>query len=117
MLVLIVGLVSTAQLLAVSAVALADAGVVTAATLDAEDVLDELAAAGFAAPALQVSATDTLGADVDGYVNHSAAGRTRRWQIEEGPVAGTRVVRVRVLSPGARRYGGHIELRSMVRRP
>ena len=40
----------------------------------------------------------------------------RRWRIEEGPVAGTRVVSVRVLSQGARRYGGDIELRSMVRR-
>ena len=116
MLVLIIGLVATAHLLAVSTVAHADASTVTSATLDAQDKLDELLAAGFAAPPLQIVAPNTLAADVADHFDRTAAGRTRRWRVDAGPVAGTRIVRVLVLSPQPRGATGRVELVSMLRR-
>jgi hypothetical protein len=115
MLVLIIGLVAVAQLLVVATVARADAAATTGATLDAQDKLEELVATGFASPALQVTTTDTLTADVADYFDRSAAGRTRRWRVEAGPVAGTRIVRVRVVDPAFGRSGARAELLSMVR--
>jgi len=116
MLVLIVGLVATAQLLVVSTTARTDAGAVTTATLDAQDKLEELLAAGFSAPELRVGTIDTLATDVPGAFDRTAAGRTRRWRVDAGPVADTRLVRVLVLSPRARAPGGRVELLSLVRR-
>jgi type II secretory pathway pseudopilin PulG len=116
MLVLIVGLVSMAQLLAVSTAALAGAGAVTGATLDAHDKLEELLASGFSGAALAVSTVDTLAADVPGHFDRTAAGRTRRWRVDEGPGADIRFVRVLVMRPGLGRLGGRVELVSMVRR-
>ena len=55
--------------------------------------------------------------DVDGHVDRSPGGRTRRWQVAAGPTGHTRLVRVRVLDPGARRYGGRVELSTIVRLP
>jgi type II secretory pathway pseudopilin PulG len=116
MLVLIIGLVAVAQLLVVATVARADAAATTGATLDAQDKLEELVATGLASPALQVTTTDTLTANVADYFDRTAAGRTRRWRVEAGPVAGTRIVRVRVLDPTFGRFGARAELLSMVRR-
>jgi hypothetical protein len=113
MVVLTGGLVSTAHLLAVSTVTHADAAAVTGATLDAQEKLEDLLAAG---PALQVSGVDSLNADVADLFDRAASGRTRRWRVDAGPVADTRIVRVLVLGPQPRRYGGRVELVSMVRR-
>ena len=116
MLVLVIGLVAMAQLLVVSTLAHADAAAATGATLDAQNKLEELLAAGFDTPALQVAGTATLTANVTGYFDRTVAGRIRRWQVDAGPVASTRIVRVRVLDRAARRFGARVELRSMVRR-
>ena len=117
MLVLIIGLVAMAQLLVVSTLAHADAAAATGATIDAQNKLEELLAAGFDTPALQLAGTATLTTDVTGYFDRTPAGRTRRWQVDAGPVAGTRVVRVRVMDRASRRFGARVELLSLVRRP
>ena len=101
--VLTVGLVGMAQLLAVSTVMHSDARLLTRSTFTAKTKFDELAKLAFAtAPAIQIGGS--LTANVANYNDTPAPGVTRRWVVVAGPTADTRLVTVRVINPGARQF-------------
>ena len=113
-LVLVVGLVSVAQLLAVSVVMNSDARSATSATQQAQTKIDELMKASFTTPAVQINAADTLSSNVANYFDTPAAGITRRWQVTAGP-SNTRKVTVRVLASRGRLYGNKVEMTTIIR--
>ena len=118
MLVLTVGLVSMAQLLAMSTMRHHDAREVSRATELAHAKLDELMTLNLTtAPAVQITpdGPDSLTADVGGYFDMPDAGVTRRWRVKAGPVANTRLVTVRVVNVRARQYGATIDLTTIIR--
>jgi prepilin-type N-terminal cleavage/methylation domain-containing protein len=114
MLVLVVGLLSVAQLLAVSIVMNSDARSATSATLQAQTKVDELMKTSFTAPMVQINAADTLSSNVANYFDTPTAGITRRWQVTAGP-SGTRTVTVRVLAARGRVYGRSVEMTTRIR--
>lgn len=99
--ILLVGLVGGAQMLAVTVQMHQLARGSTDATRLASTKVEELAKLNFAtAPAVQVSpeAPDPLVQNVANYFDTTATGDfTRRWRVAAGPVAGTRLVTVRVV--------------------
>ena len=108
--VLTVGLVSMAELLAVS-VRMHQLGrnSTTAARL-AQDKFEEMMKMNFATnPAIQVSGSDTLASNVTNYFDAPAdTGYTRRWFVQAGPNANpcTRTVTVRVIPANPDRRAG-----------
>jgi hypothetical protein len=96
-----VGLVAMAELLAVSVRMHQLGRSSTTATRLAQDKFEEMMKMNFATnPAIQVSGTDTLAADVANYFDAPAGtGYTRRWFVQPGPNGNTRLrlVTVRVL--------------------
>ena len=101
--VMTVGLVGMAQLLAVSTMMHSDARQLTGSTYAAQSKFDELAKLAFAtAPAVQIGGS--LTANVANYNDSPAPGVTRRWVVAAGPTADTRLVTVRVVNPGARQF-------------
>jgi prepilin-type N-terminal cleavage/methylation domain-containing protein len=105
-LVLTVGLVSLAQLVSTTVVLHADARLYSLAARQAELKLDELMKMNLAiAPAVQITPAnpDSLEQNVANYFDAPAAGITRRWRVQAGPVANTRVVTVRVINAGLAR--------------
>lgn len=101
MVIMMVGLVAVAQLLAVSVQTHLLGRRTSEASLLATAKLEELAKLNHTtAAAIQISPTspDPLTANVADYFDQSD-GYTRRWQVTAGPAAGTRQVTVRVLPP------------------
>ena len=113
MLVLMIGLVGVAQLLAVSIFMHADAREATTATGFAQAKIDQLMKLNFTAPEVQLAGS--LTSDVANHFDTPAQSVTRRWSVANGPAAGTRLVTVRVLNARARRYGRQIDLTTVVR--
>ena len=104
MVIMMVGLVAVAQLLAVSVQTHLLGRRTSEASLLATDKIEELSKLNHAsAAAIQISPTtpDPLTSDVANYFDQ-ADGYTRRWQVTAGPAAGTRRVTVRVLPPANR---------------
>jgi hypothetical protein len=68
-------------------------------------------------PAIQVSATDTLGSNVANYFDVPAnSGYTRRWFVQAGPTPVLRVVTVRVLPDSRdRRVGDDFVVTTVLR--
>jgi prepilin-type N-terminal cleavage/methylation domain-containing protein len=99
MVIMMVGLVAVAQLLAVSVHSHTLGRQTSQASLLATAKFDELAKLNHAtAAAIQISGgVDTLGANVANYFDQPAGGYIRRWQVLAGPAPGTRRVTVRVL--------------------
>ena len=99
MLVFLVGSVTVAQSLAISSRMHLQARNTTEATRLAEGKFGELMKLDFAAdPAIQITAVDSLNANVANYFDTLIAGAvTRRWQVQAGPTANTRLVTVRVI--------------------
>lgn len=100
-LVLIIGIVSLAQLQAMTTLMHARARSVSASTQQAQAKIDELVKLNHAtAPAVQVTPTnpDSLTTNVNNYFDTPAVGVTRRWRVQAGPVANTRVLTVRVIN-------------------
>jgi Tfp pilus assembly protein PilV len=114
-LVLVVGLVGVAQLLAVSMLMNTDAREATRSTEQAQMKVDELMKTSFTAPSVQINMADTLSSNVTNYFDTPAADVIRRWQVTAGP-SDTRTVTVRVLSSRARKYGRSIEMTTRIRR-
>jgi prepilin-type N-terminal cleavage/methylation domain-containing protein len=112
--VLTTGLVGVAHLMAVSVSMNTDSRFVTNATEQAQAKIDELMKSNFTAPSLQISATDTLAANVTNYFDTSGPNVTRRWRVVAGP-SGTRTVTVRVLDTRARLSGRTTEITTMLR--
>ena len=118
MLVVVIGLVSMAQLMAVAMRMHADAREASAATQLAYAKLGELMAMNpSTAAAVQITPanTNSLTDNVPGYFDHPEIGITRRWKVEAGPVGTTRLVTVRVINLRARQYGSLIELTTIIR--
>jgi Tfp pilus assembly protein PilV len=113
-LVLAVGLVGLAQLLAVATRMHSDARQATTATLFAQTKIDELMKLNMSlASATMVGGS--LTADVADHFDSPQAGLTRRWLIANGPVANTRYVTVRVDNKGGRLYGGREQVTTVLR--
>src|SRR5688500_7923149 len=98
MVIMMVGLVAVAQLLAVSVHTHLLGRRTSESSLLAADKLEELAKLNHAtAAAVQITpvSPDSLTTSVANYFDQ-VDGYTRRWQVTAGPVAGTRRVTVRV---------------------
>ncbi len=118
-LLLTIGLIGTAELLAISLRLHQLAQGTTEATRHAQAKVEELMKAKFATtPAIQITAGDSLGANVANYFDVPAAGYTRRWRVEAGPGANPnlRKLTVRVIPALAdRRTTTEVRLTSLVR--
>jgi Tfp pilus assembly protein PilV len=108
--------VAMAQLLGISTVMHTDARQASNGTQLAQAKIDELMKLNLTTEAaVQITGTDSLSANVADYFDQPQTGITRRWQVEAGPTAETRLLRVRVVSAGATAYGSEIELTTMLR--
>ncbi len=99
MMVFLVGSIAVAQLMAVTARMHLVSQNSTEATRLAHEKFDELTRLDFGAdPAMQITGADTLGGSVPNYFDSPTPGLvTRRWRVQAGPTATTRVVTVRVI--------------------
>lgn len=117
-LVLTIGLVSVAQLLAVAIRAETLARNGAQATRWAQGKLDELMKANFDTN-LQVQVTpggvDSLGASIANYNDAPAPRIVRRWRVVAGP-AGTRILAVRVIVNNGSTTARTVDLTTLVRR-
>jgi Tfp pilus assembly protein PilV len=108
--------VAMAQLLGISTVMHTDARAASTATQLAQAKIDELMKLNMTTDAaVQVTGANSLVADVANYFDVPQQGITRRWQVEAGPTADTRLLHIRVLNKHARQYGSEIELTTMLR--
>ena len=118
-LVLTIGLVATAQLLAVSLRMHQIGRNSTAATRLAQDKFEELMKLQFSNPAIQVNATDTLASNVPNYNDTPAnSGYTRRWRVEAGPGANPslRIVTIRIVPSNPNiSAGGNFTMTTVIR--
>jgi len=118
MLVVTIGLVSMAQLMAVTTIMHSDARQTSMATQLGQAKLDELMKLNLAtAAAVQLTpvSPDSLDEDITNYFDQPNATITRRWKVEAGPTADTRTVTVRVINPRARQYGSELEFTTIIR--
>jgi Tfp pilus assembly protein PilV len=98
--VLTVGLVALAELLAVSLRMHQLGRTSTSATRLAQQKFEELMKLNFTtSPAIQINGADTLSANVENYFDTPSPEYVRRWQVAAGPNAhpGLRTVTVRVI--------------------
>ena len=98
MIIMLVGLISVAELFAVALREDSFSFNHGAATLAAQDKLEELRGLSFTDAQLQFTPAgqDSLAANVDGY-NDTAGNFIRRWSVTVGPTLDTRVVTLRVI--------------------
>ena len=118
--ILVVGLVGGAQLLALSIQMQQLAAETTDATRLASAKLEELMKLNFAAdPAIQIAPVglDPLTQNVPNYFDVPVAGvYTRRWHVQAGPTATTRLVTVRLVPAQTdRRIAKEVDLTTVVR--
>lgn len=112
-LVLTIGIVGLMQLLAVATVMHSDARMATADTVLAQAKLDELMKSG-SLPLSNVQ-LGSVASNMAPYYDQPESGVTRRWQINNGPVAGTYLLQVTVENKGGRMYGGKQTLTTVIR--
>ena len=118
MLILTTGLISVAGLMLVTTDMQVNAREVTRSTRLAQEKVDELMKLNHTtAPTIQVTpnGTDSLGTNVANYFDSPAANVTRRWLVQAGPSAGTRILTVRVVNLGASQYGRQVDVVTVVR--
>lgn len=117
--ILTVGLVGTAELLAVSLRTHQLAQGAATATRHAQAQVETLMKADFAtAPAIQLTGRNSLDLNVANYFDLPAVGYTRRWQVDPGPAgrADLRTLSVRVIPTLAdRRTAAAVNLVTIVR--
>jgi prepilin-type N-terminal cleavage/methylation domain-containing protein len=114
MLVLSVGLVAVAQLLAVTTVMHSDARQATRSMRLAADKLEELGQQSVAtSPALQIGGT--FASNLITYSDQPQPEVDRRWVVQAGPAPNTRRVTVRVINRGRRLGNGQTELTTVLR--
>lgn len=118
--ILSVGLVSLAEIMAITVRMQMLGRNQTSAVRLAQDGLDRLMSLNFdAAPEIQLSASDTLASDVANYFDTPAPGYTRRWFVAPGPDANPnlRQVTVRIIPETVdRRTSTPVDLISVIRR-
>ena len=111
--VLTVGLVGLAQLLAVATVMHSDARQASVGTMLAQAKLDELMKANFSfGSTIQMG---SLASNMAPYFDQPEPGINRRWRITDGPVAGTKVLEVSIENKGGRMYGRTETLTTIIR--
>jgi prepilin-type N-terminal cleavage/methylation domain-containing protein len=118
MLVVTIGLIGMAQLMAVTTVVHSDARETSMGTELAQAKLDELSGMNLAtAAAVQVTppSPDSLEQNVANYFDEPATGITRRWKVETGPTTGTRILTLRVINTASRQFGDSLYFRTMLR--
>src|SRR5687767_10694731 len=104
-LVLTVGLVGLAQLLAVATIMHSDARQATTGTVLAQAKIDELMKLDFdTSPAVQLGGS--ISSNMMNFSDTPEPGIDRRWVVTNGPVAGTRTLQVTINNAGGRLYGG-----------
>ena len=116
-LVLTIGLVGMAQLMGMSILMHLNAREATTATQLAQAKVDELMKVNLAtAPAVQITpaSPDSLTTNVANYFDSPQAAITRRWRVQAGPAANTRILTVRVINTRARQ-GGQIDVSTIIR--
>jgi len=117
MLVLATGLVGMAGLLGVTTRMHLEAREATRATRLAEDKVDQLMKLIFTtAPSIQVNAdpTTSLTSNVANYFDQPVEGITRRWNVQPGPTANTRVLTVRIINNRTRQFGSQTDLSTVI---
>jgi hypothetical protein len=112
---LVIGLIGLVQLLVVSTMVHHGAREASTPTDEAQTKLDELVKLDFTSASIQVNGTDTLERDVANYFDAPSPTLTRRWRVQDGPTANTRLLTVRVLNQRARQYGRQIDLTTVIR--
>lgn len=111
--VLTVGLVGLAQLLAVATVMHSDARQATSSTVLAQAKMDELMKSnGLSLGAVQLG---SIASNMTGFYDEPEPGITRRWQVNDGPVDNTWILQVTVENKGGRMYGGTATLTTVIR--
>ncbi len=100
--VLTIGLVGIAALLAVTTEMHLGAREAARSTRLAQDKFDELMKLDFAEPAVSVGGS--LDSNEANYFDEPTTGITVRWLVADGPTNDTRIVTVRVLNEKARKY-------------
>ena len=116
-LVLTIGLVAMAQLMGISMLMHLNAREATTATQLAQAKVDELMKLNLTtAPAVQITPAgpDSLTTSVANYFDSPQAAITRRWRVQAGPAANTRILTVRVINARARQ-GGQIDVSTIIR--
>ena len=113
-LVLTIGLVGMAQLLAVATIMHSDARHATNGTMLAQAKLDELMKADFSLNST-VAIGGSISSNLAPYFDQPESGVTRRWRVTDGPATGTRLVEVTVVDKGGRLYGGSQTLTTVIR--
>lgn len=120
MLVLLIGLVGVAELFAVAMRANSFSFSSGAATIAAQNKIEELRRLSFDDPQLQISATtpDPLTINVTNY-NDTSGGFIRRWSVAAGPTPDTRLVTLRITptNPDPRRTRQQLDLTTLLVRP
>jgi Tfp pilus assembly protein PilV len=111
--VLTVGLVGMAQLLAVATIMHSDARHATSSTMLAQAKLDELMKADFALAAVAIGGS--ISSNLAPYYDEPEPGVTRRWRVTDGPAAGTRLLEVTVVDKGGQHYGRSQTLTTVIR--
>ena len=116
MFVFLVGSVAVAQLLAVTASMHLVSQNSTQATRLVQQKFDELMKLDFAADAsIQITAVDTLTANTPNYFDNPGPAITRRWRVQAGPTATTRLVTVRVINGQGSMTQRTVDLTTMIR--
>ena len=117
MLIVTIGLVSVAQLMAVTTIVHSDARETSIATELAQAKLDQLTGMNLASDAavqITPASPDSLESNVADYFDEPATGITRRWKVEAGPTTNTRLLTLRVINLRARQNGGTLYFRTML---
>jgi Tfp pilus assembly protein PilV len=113
-LVLTIGLVGMAQLLAVATIMHSDARQATTGTVLAQAKIDELMKLDSSLYS-NVALGGSISSNLAPYFDSPEPGIDRRWRITDGPVANTRVLEVTVENKGGRLYGGSQTLTTVIR--
>ena len=113
-LVLTIGLVGMAQLLAVATIMHSDARQATAGTVLAQAKMDQLMKADSSLNST-VALGGSIASNMAPYYDQPEPGMERRWRVTGGPVAGTRVLEVSVENKGGRLYGRTQTLTTIIR--
>lgn len=120
MVVLLIGLVGVADLLAVAIRANAFSFNSGAATIAAQNKIEEFRRLSFDDPQLQISpaSPDPLTNNVTNY-NDTAGGFVRRWTVAAGPTPDTRLVTLRVVptNPDPRRTRQQLDITTLLINP
>jgi len=115
-LILTFGLVSVAQLQAMATLMHANARNVSNSTLLAQAKVDELVKLNHSTAAtVQITPAnpDSLTTDVANYFDTPQTGITRRWRVQAGPAANTRLLTIRVVN--VRLPGRNVEVTTILR--